>query len=263
MLKAVPAFLLTSILALPASPAYPQSAPANPPSFEVAAIRPVGPNGGTGIRGFYGKPGGRIFFGGNINMLIEEAFNIRQYQIDGGPKWIASRWFEIDAVPPDNSPSRGIQISNVNPTAEQRLMLKSLLIDRFGLKFHLAEKEGEVYILTRGAKPLQMKSPKDPTSDPRAIVVGMSDGIHGEAEGTNTTTDYMAQMFSFYLQLPVLNQTGITGSYDYYLPPDDSDYNDMTTAVLSVVNRLGLKLKRGRGPVQSLIIDNIEQPSAN
>ena len=49
-----------------------------------------------------------------------------------------------------------------------------------------------------------------------------------------------------YLQLPVLNQTGITDSYDYYLPPDDPENRDLVTAVHDVVDRLGLKIKRGR-----------------
>lgn len=66
-----------------------------------------------------------------------------------------------------------------------------------------------------------------------------------------------------YLQLPVLNQTGITDSYDYYLPPDDPENRDLVTAVHDVVDRLGLKIKRGRGPVQTLVIDHVEQPSEN
>jgi uncharacterized protein (TIGR03435 family) len=69
------------------------------------------------------------------------------------------------------------------------------------------------------SKPLQLKPPKDPAADPRAIVFTKVGGIaDGEAEGTNTTTDYLALRLSRYLQLPVLNQTGITGSYDFYLP---------------------------------------------
>ena len=85
----------------------------------------------------------------------------------------------------------------------------------------------------------------------------------GEGGGTNTTTDYLAIRLSRYLQLPVLNQTGIAGSYDYYLPPDDAENKDPVGAVLSVVDRLGLKIKRGRGPIQSLVIDHIEMPSEN
>jgi uncharacterized protein (TIGR03435 family) len=87
--------------------------------------------------------------------------------------------------------------------------------------------------------------------------------IDGEAEGTNTNTDYLALRFSRYLQLTVLNQTGITGSYDYYLPPGDPENQDMVAAVLDVVDRLGLKIKRGRGLIQTLVIDHVEQPSEN
>jgi uncharacterized protein (TIGR03435 family) len=234
------------------------------PVFAAATIKPPDPAARYRKAGFYGEPGGRIFFGGNMNMLVENAFNLQDYQVDGGPDWGASQWFEISAVPPENSLSRNIQVRNAEPTAEQRLMLQSLLRDRFGLKSHLQTKEGEVYILTRGSKPLQLKPPKDPASDPRAIVMMKQGGIaDGEAEGTNTNTDYLALRLSRYLQLPVLNQTGITGSYDYYLPPIDPENHDIQAAVLNVVDRLGLKIKRGRGPIQTLVIDHVEQPSEN
>jgi len=143
-------------------------------------------------------------------------------------------------------------------------MLQSLLRDRFGLKFHFETREGEVYILTRGTKPLQLKPPKDTASNPRAIVI-IKQGViaDGEAVGTNTTTDYLALRLSGYLRLPVLNETGITGSYDYYLPPDDPDNQDVATEVLRVVDRLGLKIKRERGPIKTLVIDHIQQPSEN
>ena len=240
--------------------------PASPdlPAFAAATIKPPDPAARYRKAGFYGEPGGRIFFGGNIKMLVEDAFNLQDYQVAGGPDWIASQWFEINAVPPETSLSRNIKVRNAEPTSEQRLMLQSLLRDRFGLKFHLETKEGEVYILTRGNKPLQLKPPKDPASDPRSIVMMKQGGIaDGEAEGTNTTTDYLALRLSRYLQLPVLNQTGITGSYDYYLPPADPENQDLVAAVLNVVDRLGLKIKRGRGPIQTLVIDHVEQPSEN
>jgi uncharacterized protein (TIGR03435 family) len=197
-------------------------------------------------------------------MLFEKAFNLQDYQVAGGADWIASQWFEINAVPPETSPSRNITVRNAEPTSEQRLMLQSLLHDRYGFRFHLETKEGEVYILTRGWKPFQLKPPKDPASDPRAIVMMKQGGIvDGEAEGTNTTTDYLALRLSRYLQLPVLNQTGIAGAYDYYLPPDDPENHDLLAAVVGVVDRLGLKIKRGRGPIQTLFIDHVEQPSEN
>jgi uncharacterized protein (TIGR03435 family) len=119
-------------------------------------------------------------------------------------------------------------------------------------------------ILTRGAKELQLKPPKDPGSDPRAIVFTFQGGVaNGQATGNNTTTDYLAQRLGRYLQFPVLNQTGIAGTYDFDLPAVDPENHDLQYAVLSVVDRLGLKIKRSRGPIQTLIIDQINQPTEN
>jgi uncharacterized protein (TIGR03435 family) len=235
-----------------------------PPIFDAATIKPPDPMVPDRISGFYGYPGGRVFFGGPIKSLVEYAFNLHDYQLTGGPNWLASQWFEINAVPPEDSPSRNITQPGADPTAEQRLMLQSLLRDRFGFKCHFEEKKGEIYILSRGSSPLQLKRPKDPAADPRAIFSSKQDGVwDGEAEGTNTTIDYLAFRLSRYLELPVLNQTGIVGSYDYYLPPYESENNDRVAAVLSTVNRLGLKIKHGRGPIQHLVIDHVEMPSEN
>jgi len=266
MLRVTPTCLLVCALAVASPSAAPQSAlgSADLPAFGAATIKPPDPAARFRKAGFYGEPGGRIFFGGNIKMLVENAFNLQDYQVAGGPDWVSSQWFEINAVPPEDSVSHSIKVRNVEPAAEQRLMLQSLLRSRFGFKSHLESREGEVYILTRGSKPLQLKPPKDPEADPRAIVMMKQGGIaDGEAEGTNTSTDYLAQRLSRYLQLPVLNQTGIAGSYDYYLQADDPENHGMVAAVLDVVDRLGLKIKRGRGPVQTLVIDQVEQPSGD
>lgn len=264
MFRETLAFVLacTLTLASPGAIAQSQSASRNLPAFDAATIKPPEP-GTARAAGFYGKPGGRVFFGGMIKWLIEFAFNLQDYQIIGGPKWISSQWFEINAVPPETSPSRNIRVPNAEPTSEQRLMLESLLRDRFGFKFHFETKDGEVYILTRGKKPLQLRPPKDPEADPRAIVVAKPGVVDGEAIGTNTTTDYLAERLGGDLRLPVLNQTGLTGSFDYYLPPDDPDNTDVVAAILRVVDRLGLKLKRGRGPIETLVIDDVEPPSEN
>jgi uncharacterized protein (TIGR03435 family) len=229
--------------------------------FDAATIKPSAPYGNAGFSGY---PGGRVVFGGFVKWLVEFAFNLQDYQVAGGPSWVSSQWFNINAVPPEASPSGNNKLQNADPTSEQRLMFQSLLRDRFGFKYHLEMKEGQVYILSRGTGALQLKPPKDPTADPRdAVISKVGDIWDGEAVGTNTTTDFLAVRLSHYLELPVLNQTGITGSYDYYLPPDDPENSDRVAAVLSTVNRLGLKIKRGRGSIQHLVIDHIEMPSEN
>lgn len=250
MLRIARAHLFVCVLALGSLPATSQSAPASAdlPAFDAVTIKPPDPAARYRKAGFYGEPGGRVFFGGTIKMLVHYAFNLQDYQINGGPEWANSQWFEINAVPPENSASHNIKVSNAEPTAEQRLMLQSLLRDRFGFKFHLESKEGEVYLLTRGRKPLQLKPPKDPEADPRAIVMWKAGNIFdGEAVGSDTTTGYLAQTLSRWLKLPVLDQTGITGSYDFSLPPTDPEDHDPVAAVISIVDRLGLTIKRGRG----------------
>jgi uncharacterized protein (TIGR03435 family) len=229
------------------------------PAFGAATIKPPDPSASRRLAGFYGKPGGRIFYGGNIKMLVEYAFNLQTYQVSGGPDWLSTQWFEINAVPSETSPTHNIKVGNAEPTPEQRLMLQRLLRDRFGLKYHMETREGEVYILTRGARELQLKPAKDPASDPRAIVFAGS----GNVAGNNTTADYLARRIERYLQLPVLNQTGITGAYDFDVPQVSEVNQDPQEVVLTVVDRLGLKIKRGRGPIQTLIIDQINQPTDN
>jgi len=228
--------------------------------FDVATIKPCSPYGSAGLSTY---PGGGVLFRGLIKWLVEIAFSLQDYQVAGDPKWVSSQWFEINAVPPEASPSRNIKLQNADATSEQRLMLQGLLRDRFGFKFHFEMKEGEVYVLSRGTRALELKPPKDPAAGPRAILLDNRGIWDGEAQGTNTTTDYLAIRLSRYLQLPVLNQTDIAGSYDFYLPPDDAENKDPVVAVLRVVDRLGLKIKRGRGPIQHLVIDHIEMPSEN
>ena len=243
-------------------PAAPASA--SSPEFEAATIKHHNPNDTnlySNAAGFMGSVGGRVFFGGPAKMLVQVAYGLQDYQVTGGPEWAASERFEINAVPSDNSPSRKIPIRKAEPTAEQRQMLQALLLQRFGLRCHFETKQGEVYLLTRGSKPLKFVAPENPDSDPRAIVYRRPTGMDGEAIGTNTTTDYLATRLGRYLRLPVLNQTGVTGSWDFHVDPIDPENQDVQTAVYSVVERLGLKLNRSRGPIQTLVIDHIDRPT--
>ena len=232
------------------------------PQFDAVTIKHRDPKATSWLAGFYSYPGGRIFFGASAKTFIQFAYGIQDYQVVGGPEWMSSEWLVVNAVPPDDSPSRALKIRRAEPTAEQRQMLQSLLHDRFGLKFHFESREGEVYLLTRGNKPLKLVPPKDPSADPRTLVTIWPGNLaKGEALGVNTTTDYMATMFSRYLHMPVVNQTGITGAWDFELGPDDPDNHDIPTAVYSVVDRLGLKIKRSWGPIQTLVIDHIDHPT--
>jgi uncharacterized protein (TIGR03435 family) len=147
-----------------------------PVAFDVATIKLPAPDTRR-MAGFYGYPGGRVHYGGDTKMLVEYAFDLQDYQLAGGPDWFASQWFEINAGPPEDSASRKINLRTAEPTSEQRLMLQSLLRDRFGLKYHFEAKEGEVYLLSRGGKTLQLKPTEHSIVDPRAVVFGKLGGV--------------------------------------------------------------------------------------
>jgi uncharacterized protein (TIGR03435 family) len=142
-------------------------------------------------------------------------------------------------------------------------MLQGLLTGRFGLRFHRIVRKGPVYILTRGSRTLQLKDPEDKGREPIFAVFVRGDIADGEVRGANVSMDQVARELSANLGQPVLDQTGLKGSYDLHAEPFDAENRDIETAISGAMDRLGLKLKRATGQVQTLVIDQIELPSEN
>jgi uncharacterized protein (TIGR03435 family) len=236
------------------------------PSFEVATIKPMDPNAG-GALGFYSRPGGRVFVGAaTVKTIVTLAYHLQEYQVVGGPDWASTERYNISAVPPDSSPSRTAVQPEIkaSPSEEQRQMLQRLLLDRFGLKVHRETREGPVYILSRGKKPLQLKEPEHKDGDPRGTVIIRQGGIaDGSAFGENITMPILAEQLGSRLELPVIDRTGIQGSYDFELAPSDPDNHDFTFAAFQAMDRLGLKLERSRGSSEVIVIDRVDRPSQN
>lgn len=235
------------------------------PAFEVATIKPVDPNA-RGMAGFYSKSGGRVYVGyANVQMLIREAFDVNDYQVSGLPDWDAKDRYNVEAVPPDTAASRMIKASSfiANPSDEQRKMLQSLLVDRFGLKFHREIKEGSVFLLVKESGKLQMQDSKNKDKDTRFAVMDKGGVYDGEAFGTNISMPYLAKRLSGYLHRPVLDQTGLKGTYDFHVDPYDSANTDFISSVIESLKRIGLKLKAGKGPVETIVIDSVTRPTAN
>src|SRR5690349_10887546 len=107
------------------------------PAFEVASVKPTSET--TRTIGMYTYPGGRIKCERlTLQVLIEEAFDVQPFQVSGGPGWVREERYDIDARPPASSKASTLNASSIKlpPTAEQRLMLQSLLAERFALQFH-------------------------------------------------------------------------------------------------------------------------------
>jgi uncharacterized protein (TIGR03435 family) len=236
------------------------------PAFEVASVKPTAPGPGS-INNLFTFPGGRITCEGcRLQYLIMEAFDVRPFQISGGPGWMNEDRFDLEARPPADS-----QSSHANPrnpklpmNEEQRQMLQALLADRFQLKYHREEREGTVYFLTKTNKKLKLEPAKDKDAYPWAgAPQGGGFGANGVA-GTNITMPELAARLSRVLERPVMDRTGLDGSYDFkYEYSSDDGGGDRTTSILMSMQGLGLNMESGKGPVRTIVIDRAEKPAGN
>jgi uncharacterized protein (TIGR03435 family) len=145
-------------------------------------------------------------------------------------------------------------------------MIQKLLADRFHLRFHPEKRELAVYairIAKGGAK-------LDPAANPDAQV-----NQRGNNRGTELTQFYTSAAISdfvlgmqFFLDRPLVDQTGLTGRYDFKIvyTPDELGGTDTNTApsiFTAVQEQLGLRLEPVKAPCDVLVIDYVERPSAN
>ena len=163
------------------------------PAFEVAAIKHSDPN--DGMHRFHME--GRHFAIENqtVKRLMMFAYGVNKSQITGEPEWANSEWFDVDGVP---------DVEGEPSVKQAQEMVRALLTDRFGLKFHREQREMPVYALTvaKGGPKLK-KSQSDPNALPDQSG-GNYSGIR-KMKFTNNTMDELALGMQFYLDRPVVD----------------------------------------------------------
>jgi uncharacterized protein (TIGR03435 family) len=247
----------------PRVPLKPMAVDANP-VFEVAVIKPSRPDATDhGVR-----VNGRQFYTINttVSDLMTFAYRLHSHQIAGGPAWIESEKYDLLAEPDgDGQPN----------DRQWRIMVEKLLAQRFKLAFHYNKKELSVYAITVGKTgPKLTKSTGDPNGLYGAFFRGRGNMVCSNAN----MGDFAANLQSR-LDRPVLDQTGISGRYDFTLKwtPDDSQFvgqslpspqptDDGTTPpnlFTAIQQQLGLKIEAKKAPADVLVIDHVERPSPN
>jgi uncharacterized protein (TIGR03435 family) len=235
------------------------------PTFEVASIKP----NQTGERPSITASTGGTLRATNetLKYLIEWAYNIQDYQISGGPKWIDTAGYDIVAKPEHTyTPSQ-------ETIGYSRQLVQSLLEDRFKLVLQRTTKEVPVYTLVvgkDGPKLSEREKPANPT-DAR-----MSGG-RGLMVGRGVMMWLVVQRLSSVVGRPVVDETGLRQYYDFRLEwtPDEptgapgdggnalsSDHSG-PSILTALQEQLGLKLETRKGPVDVLVIDHVESPSEN
>ncbi len=307
---AVPVFL--GLLAAPRLRAQAQSdqAPTSPsapsagtplPSFEVASIKPhPADNSGRFFinMGCGPDPGRCTPTNATAKMLIQAAYDMKDFQVSGGSSWINSERFDIAAKVEDSQAEQIQKLPRAQQQAQMRLMMQSLLADRFKLKVIRQTKQLAVYalVVANGGPKLAEVPPPDPqaspetpppapgaglpTPSPGGSFVAIQNG-HAAIKGNATPIADLVSMLSQQLHRQILDQTGLKGTYTFTLqftpetefgggplpvpPGGGTDTLDSggTSIFTAIQEQLGLRLESTNGPVDTIVIDHIEEPSPN
>ena len=280
--KAALAATVTAALAMPivVGMMHAQSSDAASPRFEVASIKvSKDPAPGGNIEVTPGRFRGKDLA---LQWLILTAYRIKSGNLSGDlPNWTISERYDVDAKTEDAS-------------SEDRILLalQTLLQDRFKLRLHREMKEQTVYFLTIGKNGIKM-----PTGSCVPVKKDFPNECWSQGgDGLIHTLDWrgasmsdpagiayrsLAAQLSSIVKRPVIDKTGLTGTFDVHLrwardpeptgirlpndsaAPTPSAEPDGPSIFDAMQEQLGLKLESGRGPVEYLIVDHVERPSAN
>lgn len=240
----------------PASPA-----PAfKPPAFDVISVKPSQPDcPGMSVSWVPGR------FSAHCTTLLGTIYNAFPIKpntpVPGLPNWANSDLFDIDAKINDESDAALQKLPREEQWNQTKLMVQSLLADRFKLRTHYETKQGPIYslILAKGG----FKLKEAPDSEPPG---GYSWGS-GNIKVTNGPIASLVLALSDALGRDVDDKTGLTGNYDIKLTwaPDEQQgtANAGPSLFTSIQEQIGLKLVSGKGPVRTFVVDHAERPSAN
>ena len=202
-------------------------------------------------------PGGRFMTRGyTLVLLMQRAYGVMDWNVAGGPAWIRTARFDVNAVAP-----------GVLTEAALQPMLRKLLADRFQLRIHEETREMAGYSLqvARGGPKVKASGAKEDRDAFRMNRQGL------EGEGIRMAD--FARFVAGKTGAIAIDQTGLTGLFDFKttwklrledLPAGADPRDEYREAVFAAVeDQLGLKFVRQRIPVRTLVIERVEMPSDN
>ncbi len=240
-------------LAQSPTPVKPMAAAAHP-SFAVATVKPHDP--ASNRQGFDADGDRFTVRNQSVASLMTFAYSAHPRQIVDAPDWALHDRFDIEGT--TDTPGEP-------SLRQQQEMLQKLLADRFQLKFHRDQRELSVYAIQIAKGGPKLK----PAANPDAEV-----DQEGEGRGTEQTVTYTSASMTdfafgeqFFFDRPVVNQTGLTGKYDFSIRYSDeirtTDPNAPPGLFTAVQEQLGLKFEPTKTPTAVFVIDHVEPPSAN
>ena len=272
--------VLLGLVAL-SSPATAQQGPVLEPrlSFEVASVKVINQRARSPMQW---QPPGHFTSGVPLLSLVSLGYQMPTYRIENLPDWVRTTYFEINA-----RTERPVAIE------ERPAYYRGLLVDRFNMAVHTEQREMDVYTLTvarsdgrlgpnlrrvdmncdaiiaeNRARNLAGERLAGAPSPGQRPVCGAVGGVMSMTAGAAELTVLLG-MLAQGLGRPVLDKTGLVGRFDFDFkaaPPNaapNGPLADMPPVSTALEDQLGLKLERGRGPVEILVIDRLEMPTEN
>jgi uncharacterized protein (TIGR03435 family) len=239
--------------------------PAARPVFDVASIRPSDPD----------EVGGRVYFppgrfevrNAKLIFVIQQVYGVKDYQIVEAPKWITD-WstarFNISA-----------KAEGAASEEQLRLMAKNLLADRFKLKLHNETRELPVYVLVQDKKGIKLGAVPD---NGRPMGSGYVESVDlGWRRGKDVSMEDLVSALSGQTDRPILDRTNYTEKFTFELKWAARAQSSGTGGLLSdlqpetgqaslfttIREQMGLRLDPQKAPIEVLVIDHVERPSAN
>ena len=235
-------------------------------TFEVASIKPSNPatlNLFTGM-----EPSGRYRAEDiTVKDLIGSAYGHKLFEVSGGPDWIGMARYHIVAKS-EESLNEDPHLSRSERQAfydRQRYRLRSLLADRFHLKFHMRPKDMPAYVLVVDKNGLKLPLAKESDGPMNQLMVGSGQFIaHG------VTLSQFADHQPNFVDRDVIDKTDLTELYDIKLEctseraqmtSDDAAASASALSIFVALRQLGLKLEPEKAPGEVLVVEHVERPS--
>lgn len=227
----------------------------NPGAFEVTSVKP-NRSGEVQSRGI-NIEGSRIV-GENLPLrtLIQQAYGVLDFQIDGGPKWMDSERFDIQASTGRSEP---IQLSELGP------LLQELLTGRFHLVTHRETRERQTYVLLIDKNGPKLHATEGTPAQSMSVATPRAGAGVSKMVGNGVTMGALAYRIAIqpmFAGRTAIDKTGLTGFYDFTLEWEAGDDAE-SSLVHALREQLGLRLDSEKAPVDMLVIERVEKPSEN
>ncbi len=259
-------------------------------AFDVVAVKPFQQkDGGMSMMTRF-TPNGITAQGPSLHMLIRMAYGLEDNQILNEPAWFGSDSFEVDAKMDEETTAAFNKLNGKDQMKARQHMLQAMLADRFKLAAHKETRDLQIFNLVVAKGGPKFKEAKEGDTYPNGIkspdgksTAGWITVGPGELTMQGGEIKNMASILSDQLSHHVFDKTDLGAKYDIHLKwaPQDRQGPEMKGAASSggdggapsgdagpsifaaLQEQLGLKLETAKAPVEVLVIEHAEKPSAN